>query len=60
MKKLIFAFGLVICSTGFFSFTADEGIETTIMDEDGNVFHYDDGYDCFIHLGEDWALGDDG
>ncbi|HFA51888.1 MAG TPA: hypothetical protein ENJ95_22960 [Bacteroidetes bacterium] len=59
MKKLIFAFSLVICSAAFFSFTPNEGIETTIIDEEGNVFTYDDGYDCFIHLGEDWAIGDD-
>lgn len=59
MKKLILSFGLIICAFGLFSFASHVGPETLIIDEDGNGFRFDDGADCTIHLGEDWALGPD-
>lgn len=58
MKKLILSFGLIICSFGLFSVTSYDGPETIIVDTDGNVFVFDDGGDCVIHL-DGWSFGDD-
>ena len=60
MKKLILSTGIVACAIALFSFTSSyDGVETLIIDEDHNAFYFDDGGDCTIHLGEDWAIGDD-
>jgi hypothetical protein len=59
MKTLILSFGLTICAFGLFSFASHVSPETLIIDADGNSFYFDDGGNCIIHLGEDWALGSD-
>jgi hypothetical protein len=62
MKTLILSFGLTICAFGLFSFasTSHNAPETIIVDGDGNVFIFDDGGDCVIHLGDDpWWFGND-
>lgn len=63
MKNLLFGFCLLACSTLLCSFTvettpAESAPETFIIDGDGNIFHFADGYDCLIDLGSGNSYGD--
>lgn len=60
MKKFILSIGIVVCVIVLFLFISSyDGVEILIIDEDNNVFYFDDGGDCMIYLGEDWVIGDD-